>query len=251
MAGHLFAAVWVAGLFSFTLSQNDCKVLDGKAGQAGNPGRDGWPGQKGEKGQPASQVQLSKDEMNFLKGDEGEQGPVGDIGIKGFQGFIGPPGPAGPPGPVGVSGGSSGDVDTSKAAFSVVRTSRTDPSYNRPVTFDKAVTNVNDDFSLETGRFSCSVAGVYYFVFHSVSEESLCLKLRRDTDPEVGLTFCDFNLNKRSQVVSGGAVLELARGSKVWIEPVKNPDRVGEYNKMAKKADMSAVFSGFLIFTTG
>ncbi|XP_072518067.1 complement C1q subcomponent subunit A [Salminus brasiliensis] len=251
LPGRLCAVVWVAGLFSFSLCQDNCKVLDGKPGQAGVPGRDGWPGQKGEKGEPALQVQLSKEALVDLKGDEGEQGLVGDIGIKGYQGLLGPPGPAGPPGPSGSSGASSGHADASKAAFSVLRTAKEYPSYNKPVTFNKAIINVNNDFQLEKGEFTCRVAGVYYFVFHSVSEEHLCLKLRSNRNPELGLTFCDFNQMKKSQVVSGGAVLELARGNKVWIEPVRNPDRAQEYNKMTSKDEMSTVFNGFLIFTTG
>ncbi|XP_036444877.1 complement C1q subcomponent subunit A [Colossoma macropomum] len=250
-AGHLFAAVWVVGLFSFSLSQKDCALQNGKAGEPGIPGRDGWQGQKGEKGEPGLQVQLSKEALAALKGDEGEQGPVGGIGVKGYQGLLGPPGPAGPPGPSGSTGDSFGDADVSKAAFSVIRTRKMYPNYNQPVAFDKAIINVNNDFNIETGHFICKVPGVYYFVFHSVSEGNLCLKLRSDRSPDVSLTFCDFNQRQVSQVVSGGAVLELAKGNRVWIEPVRNPERESvEYNRMTIKSEPSAVFSGFLVFGT-
>ncbi|XP_066502179.1 complement C1q subcomponent subunit A [Hoplias malabaricus] len=247
---RLFAAVCVCGLVSFSLGQPDCRLQDGKTGQDGVPGRDGWPGQKGEKGDSGLQVQLSKEALAAFKGHEGEQGPVGDIGIKGYQGLLGPPGPAGPPGPSGSTGYTFGG--DSKAAFSVLRTNKVFPSYNRPVTFDKVNINIHNDFDLTTGQFTCRIAGVYYFVFSSVSEDNLCLKLRSNGATPVSLTFCDFNQRKISQVVSGGAVLELAEGNKVWIEPVKNPDRESlDYNRMTTKSDHSAVFNGFLIFTTG
>ncbi|KAI4900503.1 hypothetical protein NFI96_020131, partial [Prochilodus magdalenae] len=164
-----------------------------------------------------SQVHLSNEALAALKGEDGEPGPVGYIGVKGFQGDLGPPGLPGPPGPSGRSGDSVGGAGASKAAFSVLRTSKTTPSYNRPVTFDKAVTNVNDDFNLQTGHFTCKVAGVYYFVFHSVSEGNLCLQLKGTYRNAVDLTFCDFyqpSPRHISQVVSGGAVLQLAKGDK-------------------------------------
>ncbi|KAL7844272.1 hypothetical protein SRHO_G00228110 [Serrasalmus rhombeus] len=244
-AGHLFAAVWVVGLFSFSLCQKDCALQDGKVGQPGIPGRDGWAGQKGEKGEPGLQVQLSKEALAALKGDEGEQGPVGDIGVKGYQGLLGPPGPAGPPGPSGRSGDSFGDVDVSKAAFSVIRTRKMYPNHYQPVAFDRAIINVNNDFNIETGHFTCRVAGVYYFVFNSVSEGNLCLKLRSNHSPDVSLTFCDFNQRQISQVVSGGAVLELAKGNKVWIEPVKNLDReTVEHNRMTIKTAQDSCPAG-------
>ncbi|KAG9265607.1 complement C1q subcomponent subunit A [Astyanax mexicanus] len=253
LAGHLFAAVWVAGLFSFSLCQDDCKRLDGKPGKPGNPGRDGSPGEKGEKGDPAPQVHLSEEEMVALKGEQGEQGHRGQMGLQGFEGLLGPEGPAGPAGPDGVTAANSGDVNSgaSKVAFSVVRTDKQIITYNTPVIFDKAITNEHNDFHTNSGRFTCSVAGVYYFVFHFVSEVNLCLKLKTDTNPVVDLTFCDFNLQRRSQVLSGGAVLKLAKGNRVWIERV-NPHNMPlkGFEKITMKSEMSLVFSGFLIFST-
>lgn len=52
LAVSLFGAVLVAGLLSFSLCQDNCRVKDGAAGQQGIPGRDGRPGNKGEKGEP-------------------------------------------------------------------------------------------------------------------------------------------------------------------------------------------------------
>lgn len=49
---HLFGAVLVAALLSFSLCQDNCRAQDGKPGQPGVSGRDGLPGKKGEKGEP-------------------------------------------------------------------------------------------------------------------------------------------------------------------------------------------------------
>lgn len=195
---------------------------------------------------------MSQEALAAFRGDKGEQGPMGDIGIQGYQGLLGPPGPPGPPGIIGTTGGSSGDAGRSKAAFSVLRTNKVFPSYNKPVIFDKAITNVNNYFNLNEGYFTCNVAGVYYFVFHSVSEGNLCLQLMSDSNPPLNLYFCDFNQSRTSQVISGGAVIKLAQNNKVWIQPFKNPEFGSEeLNRMSTKYEMSAVFSGFLVFATG
>ncbi|XP_076835516.1 complement C1q subcomponent subunit A [Brachyhypopomus gauderio] len=242
---HFFLLVWVAALFPSGLCQDSCQVHDGKPGQAGVPGRDGWPGQKGDKGEPGLQVELSKSVLDGLKGDEGEQGLIGELGVNGYEGLLGPPGPAGPAGQTGPTAGGFGLAAESKAAFSVVRTTKEIPRTNKPVTFDKEHVNVNGDFKLPTGIFTCRVPGVYYFVFHAVSEGNLCLKLIRDGNSPEDLLFCDFNRLGALQVVSGGAVFELAKGNKVWIEPWKDTQ---DYNKMTTKSEMSTVFNGFLIF---
>lgn len=195
-------------------------------------------------------MELSKEELIALKGDKGEDGPIGDIGPKGFDGLLGPPGLIGPPGNPGTSA-STGLSNAKKAAFTVVRKINENPKYNSPVIFNEVLTNLNNDFNLQNAKFSCKVAGVYYFVFHSVSEGDLCLKLLSDNNAKVSLIFCDYNQRRTSisQVLSGGFVIELAVGDKVWIEPFKIPGRSRETNKMSK-TEMS-VFSGFLIFASG
>ncbi|TSQ12715.1 F-box only protein 40 [Bagarius yarrelli] len=232
------------------LCQDFCRVQDGKPGEPGVSGRDGWPGQKGDKGEPGLQVQLSKEALAAFKGDEGEDGPVGDIGAKGFSGSLGPPGPVGPP---GNPGSSTGEIISKKdqAAFTAVRKTNKNPDYNRPVEFSEELANLNNDFNIKTGYFTCKIAGVYYFVFHSVSEGDLCLNLLSDNDARVSLKFCDFNQRKTSisQVMSGGVVIKLNKGHKVWLEPFKFAGHSRETNKMSK-TEMT-VFSGFLIFASG
>ncbi|MGL6081848.1 MAG: C1q-like domain-containing protein, partial [Gammaproteobacteria bacterium] len=122
------------------------------------------------------QIQLSKEALAAFKGDKGEDGPIGDIGAKGYHGSIGPPGPVGPPGNPGSSTGSK-ISNANQAAFTVVRKINENPHYNRPVKFNEELANFKNDFNTETGYFTCRVAGVYYFVFHSVSEGDLCLNL--------------------------------------------------------------------------
>lgn len=197
-------------------------------------------------------MELSKEALIALKGDKGEDGPIGDIGDKGFHGLLGPPGPTGPPGNPGRSGGS-GLSNVNKAAFTVVRKKNEYPRYNSPVIFNEELTNLNKDFDIARGQFTCKVAGTYYFVFHFVSEGDLCIKLISDSKDNVNLLFCDYNQRKTSvsitQVLSGGAVIQLAKGNSVRLEPARISGHQRETNKMSK-TEMS-VFSGFLIFASG
>lgn len=195
-------------------------------------------------------MQLSKEALAALKGDKGEDGPIGDIGAKGFNGLLGPQGPTGPPGNPGSSVGS-GLSNANKAAFTVMRNIDQNPGYNQPVIFNEILTNLNNDFDVTTGHFRCKVAGVYYFVFHAVSEGDLCLKLKSNKNAQVSLLFCDYNQRRTSisQVMSGGFVIELTAKNEVWLEPFKITDRSKETNKMSKNE--KSVFSGFLIFAKG
>ncbi|XP_030635600.1 complement C1q subcomponent subunit A [Chanos chanos] len=236
-----WALVWLA--VTFTCSQcEDCRVQDGKPGQPGVAGRDGLPGQKGEKGDPA----LQDPTVVFVKGDRGDLGNPGPIGPKGHPGIVGVSGLPGAPGPKGASGDGSNLSAQKMPAFSVVRTTAGHPRHDRPIGFDRAITDMTGDFNLGSGEFSCKVPGVYYFVFHAMSEGNLCLRLRSSSGTR--LSFCDFNTKKRTQVLSGGAVLTLVKNSKVWIEAFKHQN--ADANFMTQTFETSLVFSGFLIYSS-
>lgn len=190
------------------------------------------------------QDELNSIPLQELKGETGIRGPPGELGQKGFMGAQGPKGFSGLKGPRGSSGGidGSGGNANKKPAFSVLRNKADLASYGKPVTFDNQLSNVDNEFNLATGYFTCKVPGVYYFVFHASSEGHLCLRFKSNRNA-VNLNFCDLNPRSLSVVVSGGAVLQLSTNDNVWIEPFTK-SAVG--SKMPKS--MSAVFNGFLIY---
>ncbi|XP_036381488.1 complement C1q subcomponent subunit A [Megalops cyprinoides] len=241
--GHEFVVVWLAALLTSGLCQDNCPAPNGIPGEAGRSGRDGVPGEKGQKGEAAPLVDSAM--KTGLKGDQGDRGLPGPAGTKGYRGDLGPMGPPGPQGPRGHSGDGNSPV-MQRSAFSVERTSKEKPANRLPVTFDRVLTDIKNDFNIRTGHFTCKVAGAYYFVFQSMSMGNLCLALKSDVLDEAGLGFCDYNKRGTTQLISGGAVLQLTQGQKVWVEPFKEEGNLANY--MSNSQSRSVVFNGFLIF---
>ncbi|NWW08044.1 C1QC protein, partial [Oreocharis arfaki] len=206
--------------------------LPGMPGVPGRDGRDGLKGAKGEPGIPASSTQL---------GPKGMKGEPGFPGVPGKLGPPGPPGPRGIPGMVGMAG-SPGMPGSSKqkhhSAFSVMRQTNQYPLKNVPVVFNTVITNANHDYDTTTGKFTCRLPGVYYFVFHSSHTANLCVILHKNQSRMA--SFCDHKTNTM-QVSSGGALLHLAAADEVWLG-------VNDYNGMVGIANSDSVFSGFLLF---
>ncbi|XP_048091055.1 complement C1q subcomponent subunit A [Alosa alosa] len=234
------ALVCVVIVLPSGLSQDSCRVQDGKPGDKGIPGREGLPGQKGEKGEPSHFD--GEGMVRGPKGDQGSKGEPGEIGTKGYTGDLGSQGPPGLPGPKGSNSGGSGIPQNERSGFSLSLTVDDLPSINRPLKFNTINVNINEDFDTTEGKFTCKIPGIYYFVFHAMSAQNICVKLKSDTlsDP---LSFCDYNTRQIKQVISGGTVLKLSAGQKVWLEPFKDDHD----SSPSKSKDRFFVFNGFLV----
>lgn len=142
------------------------------------------------------------------------------------------PGAAGPPGLPGSF------KQKQQSAFSVTRQTSQYPSKNLPVVFNHAITNTNNDYDTATGKFTCRVPGVYYFVFHNSHTANLCVILLKNQRKMA--SFCDHKTNSM-QVSSGGTLMHLAAADEVWLG-------VNDYNGMVGIASSDSIFSGFLLF---
>ncbi|KAK5934675.1 hypothetical protein CgunFtcFv8_015048 [Champsocephalus gunnari] len=230
-----------------------CGARDGRAGEAGAPGRDGYPGAKGEEGETAVMLEGPVDEavLRRLKGEAGGRGQQGVMGHKGYRGHLGAAGQPGEPGHPGaegkgiLSGGQGAQV--AQSAFSAIRTHNSYPAIGRPITYGPAVVNTPEggdkDFNEATGHFTCRVPGVYYFTFHSMAKVSMCLNIVSQALTN-SLGFCDYNKNT-DQVLSGGVVLQLTAGQKVWLESFSDEQTPRELRDSQAK---QIIFSGFLLF---
>ncbi|XP_073457523.1 complement C1q subcomponent subunit C [Aquarana catesbeiana] len=206
--------------------------LPGIPASPGRDGRDGLKGAKGEKGLPA------RSNMSGLKGEKGMEGPKGPLGKNGPKGPPGTPGEKGERGPQGDNGMPGNYKSQYQSAFTVKRNTVEHPQPNVPIKFNEVITNIDNDYNRETGKFVCRITGLYYFVFHTSQSQNLCTTLRVDDD--IKASFCD-HLSNTHQVTSGGVLLQLRRGQEVWL--VAN-----DYNGMVGIENNDSVFTGFLVF---
>ncbi|XP_067359976.1 complement C1q subcomponent subunit A [Channa argus] len=244
---ELVILVGVALFLTLGKCSDSCRGENGHAGVPGTSGRDGWPGEKGQKGEPAVKKNDPVDVgvLWNLKGEPGNRGAQGSMGTQGFAGVTGPGGPAGHPGRPGPDGRGQGEnsPQQSRSAFSAIRTENSLPRLNQPVTFQRTVVNTMGDFNTATGHFTCRVAGVYYFTFHSVAKVSMCLQIASDGAAPQRLGFCDYHKDRNDQVLSGGVVLKLVAGQKVWLQSFR--DQQTDVGDISEK---QIIFNGFLLF---
>ncbi|XP_009079901.1 PREDICTED: complement C1q subcomponent subunit C [Acanthisitta chloris] len=209
--------------------------LPGIPGMPGMPGKDGRDGIKGAKGEPGIPAHPA------TRGPKGMRGDPGLDGVPGKRGMPGLPGPTGEPGVMGLAGepGEPGIYKQNyQSAFSVTRQTVGHPLKNVPVVFNHVITNINQDYNTTSGKFTCKLPGLYYFVFHNSQTANLCVILHKNQMRVA--SFCDHNTNT-VQVSSGGILLQLAAGDDVWLG-------VNDYNGMVGIPNSDSVFSGFLLF---
>ncbi|NP_001107934.1 complement C1q and tumor necrosis factor-related protein 9A precursor [Danio rerio] len=235
----------------------------GKMGPQGFAGPLGLKGQKGELGIPGPQG---------IKGDvgpvgpEGPQGDIGNKGDKGIQGPLGPPGRPGPKGEIGQPGnkgsigvrgerGSKGDMgeqgpkgdmpEIPKSAFSARLSDSTKlPAANAPIRFDRVLYNSQGHYDPETGRFTCAIRGAYFFTYHiTVFSRNVKVVLMKNGQRVI---YTMDSYQGGEDQASGGTVLELEVGDKVWLQVA---DRQ-LYNGLYADDDDDTVFSGFLLFAS-
>ncbi|XP_003471386.1 complement C1q subcomponent subunit C isoform X1 [Cavia porcellus] len=217
-----------------------CYGIPGMPGLPGAPGKDGHDGLRGPKGEPGIPAIPGTRGPKGHKGEPGTPGHPGKNGPMGAPGMPGNPGPRGPPGMPGEEGRYK---QKHQSVFTVARQTEQHPTANGLVRFNAAITNPQGDYDRDSGRFTCQVPGLYYFIYHTSLTENLCVQLYHDNVKVT--TFCEHVLQGNSQdskqVTSGGVVLHLQQGAQVWLG-------VNDYNGMVGTQGSDSVFSGFLLF---
>uniref|UniRef100_UPI00398E9924 complement C1q and tumor necrosis factor-related protein 9A-like isoform X2 n=1 Tax=Pristiophorus japonicus TaxID=55135 RepID=UPI00398E9924 len=249
----------------------------GVKGRRGEQGSKGIPGKLGPKGIPgpfghkADKGEIGLQGQQGIKGNLGPRGPKGDKGTIGLQGNIGLRGPIGPtglPGPRGEVGGegprggpgiqgevgSKGEIGVKgntgenavirNSAFSVGLTESSKlPRSGSPIKFEKILYNNQNHYDPATGKFTCEISGVYYFVYHiTVYVKNVRVSLYKNGIQT--LNTYDSYQNSEDQA-SGGTLLQLQTGDKVWLQVIGGD----LYNGLFADNDDDTVFTGFLLIT--
>ncbi|XP_068604155.1 complement C1q and tumor necrosis factor-related protein 9A [Brachionichthys hirsutus] len=228
--------------------------VQGAIGPKGNQGELGLPGPQGPRGDFGPPGMKGQKGETGLRGDRGIQGPLGppgrpgpkgEIGVPGHKGNIGYRGERGTPGANGEKGDQGEAFVTSKSAFSVGLTAQTKlPAANTPIRFDKIIYNQQNHYDPQTGRFTCSTAGAYFFTYHiTVFSRNVKVALLKNG---VKMIHTTDNYQSSEDQAAGGVVLHLDVGDKVWLQVVG-----GElFNGLFADDDDDTTFSGFLIFVS-
>ncbi|XP_068441956.1 complement C1q tumor necrosis factor-related protein 2 [Clinocottus analis] len=244
-------------------SQLACS-LPGPAGPGGNPGAPGSPGAIGPMGPPGKDGPDGMDGEKGEKGDQGDPGRTGNPGkpgVKGREGVIGKAGPRGlkgPRGTLGVAGkrgqkGELGDVgqqgapggcncgSAARSAFSVAVT-RSYPKERLPIRFSRILLNEGDHYNASSGKFVCTVPGVYYFTYDiTLANKHLAIGLVHNGQYKIK-TF-DANTGNHD-VASGSTVLHLQQADQVWLQ-IFYSDQNGLF---FDPFWTDSTFTGFLIY---
>lgn len=202
--------------------------IRGEVGQRGDPGVRGEPGVKGERGESGG---------IGLPGKVGPSGPRGPIGL-------GEPGPRGLPGLQGGPGVPGQAAVTRRSAFTAIKTSiQSGGDANDVVTFQQLVTNVGNDFNTSTGKFTCRVPGVYFFMFSLNTDAS-------PSDNEVVIVKNDVVLvgaandkQSRDDHMSTGTVVSLVAGDQVWLKLFNYNNQKIDYHRVGYSS-----FTGYLMY---
>uniref|UniRef100_A0A3Q2Y3T7 C1q domain-containing protein n=1 Tax=Hippocampus comes TaxID=109280 RepID=A0A3Q2Y3T7_HIPCM len=102
--------------------------------------------------------------------------------------------------------------------------------------------NQQNHYDPQTGRFTCSAAGAYFFTYH-ITVFSRNVKVALVKNGAKVLHTTDSYQSGEDQA-AGATVLQLEPGDKVWLQVVG-----GElFNGLFADEDDDTTFSGFLIF---
>ncbi|XP_077977021.1 uncharacterized protein LOC144432633 [Glandiceps talaboti] len=248
--------------------------IPGLPGTRGDPGQNGLHGDKGEKGDAGSPGSAGQPGQMGVKGDDGQSGKNGDPGPKGLPGKLGPKGEQGPkgttgkPGPKGITGspgmdgsdglrgpegmngskgekGESGEVRMhgSKVAFSVAKTTTVGPvSSNQAITYDRVHSNIGDAYDKSTGKFTCSVDGVYFFMISAIrsSTHNLYACLIKNTARLI-CVYARHSTSRAHGSASNSVIVSLQQGDEVWV-------RLGSGTAVFGDNDGYNTFTGYILY---
>ncbi|XP_037312199.1 complement C1q-like protein 3 [Pungitius pungitius] len=191
----------------------------------------------------------------FIQGPRGVPGRPGRAGPRGPLGEPGPPGPAGPPGDKGrpglpgPRGPSSAAGAISAATYSTVPKIAFYAGLKKQhegyevLKFDDVVTNLGNHYDPTTGKFTCSIPGIYFFTYHVLMRggdgTSMWADLRKNHQVRASAIAQDADQNY--DYASNSGVLHLEPGDEVYIKLDGGKAHGGNNNKYS-------TFSGFIIY---
>lgn len=188
----------------------------------------------------------------FIRGGKGEQGRSGRIGPRGLPGppgppgppgVIGEPGPPGLPGPPGVTGVISAATYSTVPKIAFYAGLKKQHEGYEVLKFDDVVTNLGNHYDPTSGKFTCSIPGIYFFVYHVLMRggdgTSMWADLCKNNQVRASAIAQDADQNY--DYASNSVILHLEPGDEIYIKLDGGKAHGGNNNKYS-------TFSGFMIY---
>ncbi|KAG5285492.1 hypothetical protein AALO_G00004000 [Alosa alosa] len=188
----------------------------------------------------------------YARGPKGDAGRIGRNGPRGQPGPPGPPGPPGEPGPPGLPGPSGESAATNGISAATYNTVPKIAFYAglkkqhegyEVLKFDDVVTNLGNHYDPTTGKFTCSIPGIYFFVYHVLMRggdgTSMWADLCKNNQVRASAIAQDADQNY--DYASNSVILHLEPGDEIYIKLDGGKAHGGNNNKYS-------TFSGFMIY---
>ncbi|XP_070568379.1 complement C1q and tumor necrosis factor-related protein 9-like [Ptychodera flava] len=224
------------------------KGVKGDLGPHGQQGQNGVPGSPGPRGEKGDTGQKGEGQI-AQKGVQGKPGPKGDKGepgLKGSTGQHGLTGRKGQPGQQGHKGdkGQPGQTQQiNQIAFSVSRTTALGVvSQHTPVTYQKIHANMGNGINMGTGKFTCSVSGVYFFMISALRnyDNNMFLCLMKN-DEKLPCIYVDHSADRENGSASNSVIINLQHGDEVWV-------RLASGYALYSNGHEFTTFTGYLLY---
>ncbi|NP_991264.1 complement C1q-like protein 3b precursor [Danio rerio] len=188
----------------------------------------------------------------FIRGPKGETGRSGRIGPRGQPGppgppgppgVIGEPGPPGLPGPPGVTGVISAATYSTVPKIAFYAGLKKQHEGYEVLKFDDVVTNLGNHYDPSSGKFTCSIPGIYFFVYHVLMRggdgTSMWADLCKNNQVRASAIAQDADQNY--DYASNSVILHLEPGDEIYIKLDGGKAHGGNNNKYS-------TFSGFMVY---
>ncbi|XP_051726444.1 complement C1q-like protein 3b [Ctenopharyngodon idella] len=208
-------------------------------------------GTKSPSPEPADN-RLVQSPPTFIRGPKGESGRSGRIGPRGQPGppgpqgppgVIGEPGPPGLPGPPGVTGVISAATYSTVPKIAFYAGLKKQHEGYEVLKFDDVVTNLGNHYDPSSGKFTCSIPGIYFFVYHVLMRggdgTSMWADLCKNNQVRASAIAQDADQNY--DYASNSVILHLEPGDEIYIKLDGGKAHGGNNNKYS-------TFSGFMVY---
>ncbi|XP_077997934.1 caprin-2-like [Glandiceps talaboti] len=137
------------------------------------------------------------------------------------------------------------DPHEQRVTFSVARTSSMGPlSGSRVVVYNKVYANDGNGYSTSSGKFTCPVSGMYYFMIAAMrrlTSDNLHVCLMKSTT-QLPCIYVHNSGGRQHGASSNSVIIEVLQGDEIWV-------RLGDGTAVYGDSGEYTTFTGYLLYS--